>query len=152
MHDVDVCSWLLTLWQTQDHKPTIWGWIIPPIQGFAIGLNALQSTEPTSPARLQRQNYSGNARATQRVEIHQTATKIWRWKVGSWHLTVEILRDVAFTIFDYSKIKVKDLDRGKRDLPTNFGLLPLRLLPLQPCLPSQNPGPTSNTRETTHKV
>ena len=115
MHDVDVCSWLLTLWQTQDHKPTIWGWIIPPIQGFAIGLNALQSTEPTSPARLQRQNYSGNARATQRVEIHQTATKIWRWKVGSWHLTVEILRDVAFTIFDYSKIKVKDLDRGKRD-------------------------------------
>ena len=114
MHDVDICSWLLTLWQTQDHKPTIWGWIIPPIQGFAIGLNALQSTEPTSPARLQRQNYSGNARATQRVEIHQTATKIWRWKVGSWHLTVEILRDVAFTIFDYSKIKVKDLDRGKR--------------------------------------
>ena len=37
MHDVDICSWLLTLWQTQDHKPTIWGWIIPPIQGFAMG-------------------------------------------------------------------------------------------------------------------
>ena len=29
-------------------------------------------------------------------------------------MTVEILRDVAFTVFDYSKIKVKDLDRGKR--------------------------------------
>ena len=41
--------------------------IIPPIQGFAIGLNALQSAEPTSPARLQRQHYSGNARALDMV-------------------------------------------------------------------------------------
>ena len=152
MHDVDICSWLLTLWQTQDHKPTIWGWIIPPIQGFAIGLNALQSTEPTSPARLQWQHYSGKARATQRVEIHQTATKIWRWKVGSWHLTVEILRDVAFTIFDYSKIKVKDLDRGKRDSANKFWIITTTVVAVAALFTIQNPGPTSNTRETTHKV
>ena len=115
MHDVDICSWLLTLWQTQDHKPTIWGWILPPIQGFAIGLNALQSTEPTSPARLQRQNYSGNARATQRVEIHQTATNEYfddeRLGVDIWQLRFcEMLHLLYLTI---AKIKVKDLDRGK---------------------------------------
>ena len=38
-------------------------------------------------------------------------------------MTVEILRDVAFTIFDYSKIKVKDLDRGKRDSANKFWII-----------------------------
>jgi hypothetical protein len=67
-------------------------------------------------------------------------------------LTVEILRDVAFTIFDYSKIKVKDLDRGKRDSANKFWIITTTVVAVAALFTIQNPGPTSNTRETTHKV
>jgi hypothetical protein len=67
-------------------------------------------------------------------------------------LTVEILRDVAFTIFDYSKIKVKDLDRGKRDSANKFWIITTTVVAVAALFTIQNPDLTSNTRETTHEV
>ena len=68
-------------WQTQCHKPKIWEWNIHPFR------------EPISPARLQRQHYSGNTGSTQR-----DPSDSYKWKVD------DEIKELKVDNWDFSKI------------------------------------------------